>query len=492
MTQWNPDGSLDVDTPDGLIHVGPKGDVSSGSYDDRGNYTESYPDGGSAHVGPDGDYYEGPDGTRTSYDGDGGSTEIPPPTYTEPPGPPGKAPSGGIGEPHYLTEDGVDVTSQVLGEFLLSSGVPGQQVQARTQPWKQSPSAAAISALAFGVGDQRVQVEVDGTVLVDGKAAPAGEAQQFGFDDGGAVGVWRAGAEGPADTVIVVWPDLSQARVTVHDGWLSFDLQWREATGDRRGVLGSDDGDAANDRTTRDGEVVAEGEADDLVRSWQLTDAESLFTYQDGLHTADYVDDSFPTEQQEPDRAAGTEACAGVVEGFARDACAYDVGLTGVDAWVAPARAFGQRVAGDASLRATIAKLVDRLAEVVAGSGSGDDPRRGDGITLSAKDRAGAADVSDTLTPGADLDGTATATFSFTVDERSTLGAQSTDLGCPNEEYEPGQPGYAFFDSTGTVVSGPRLACDDDPGKAVVVPGTYYVKFVGPGAVGITITLFAT
>ncbi len=52
-----------------------------------------------------------------------------------------------------------------------------------------------------------------------------------------------------------------------------------------------------------------------------------------------------------------------------------------------------------------------------------------------------------------------------------------------------GEAGYAFFDDRGTVVSGPRLACDDDPSNAEIEPGTYYLKLVGPGTVGVDVNL---
>jgi hypothetical protein len=75
------------------------------------------------------------------------------------------------------------------------------------------------------------------------------------------------------------------------------------------------------------------------------------------------------------------------------------------------------------------------------------------------------------------------------VSEASTLSAFSTDLSCPNEDYVAGEAGYAFFDDSGAVVSGPRLACDDDPSNAEIEPGTYYLKLVGPGTVGVDVNL---
>lgn len=501
ITTYGPDGTIDTIYPDGSrTTVDPEGRISDtagtdGPFDPGDTYDQYDSDGSHIHIGPDGTFYEDPDGTRHHPDDGDGAVDIPPLKYGPPEGDaPGKAPSGGIGEPHYLTEDGASITTQRLGEYVLSTGVEGQEVQARTQAWKKSPSAAAITALAFGVDGQRLTVDVDGTVRIDAEVAPDGADLEFGFDQGGAAGLWRAGDTGPADTVVVVWPDLSTAWVTVHDGWLSLRLQWRDATGERRGVLGSDDDDVDNDVATRDGSVVGETGVEAAVTSWLLTDDETLFDYGDGLTTASYRDDDFPYEDQEPDLASADEPCARVPEGFAREACRYDVGLTGVDDWVEPAAAFGEAVAGDAARRAamvTISEAVEALAGKRTGSGTTTTTtgRGGGRIALSAADRSGATDEAVDGSVKIDLDDAGeTATYRLVLDDPAGVYAQSNDLTCPDEPFMAGRAGYAYFDESGRVVIGPTRACDDSD-RADLLPGTYYLKLVGPGSFDLNLDL---
>lgn len=500
-TTYGQDGSITTDYPDGSrTTVDPGGkkitDVPGvdGPFAPGDTYDQYDKDGSHTHIGPDGTYSEDPDGTRHYPDDGDGSVDIPAPKYGPPDGgAPGKGPSGGIGEPHYLTEDGANITTQRLGEYVLSTGVEGQEVQARTQAWKKSPSAAAITALAFGVDGQRLTVDIDGTVRIDGEQAPDGQDLEFGFTEGGAAGLWRAGDTGPADTVVVVWPDLSTAWITVHDGWLSLRLQWREATGERRGVLGSDDDNVDNDVATRDGSVVGDAGVEAAVTSWLLTDDETLFDYQDGLTTNSYRDDEFPYEDQEPDLASADDACSKVPEGFAREACRYDVGLTGVDDWVGPATAFGNAVSADAARRAAMASIAEVIAALAAnrtGSGPTTTAAQGGGgrIALSAADRSGATDEVVDGSVTVDLKAGETATYRLTLDTSGRVYALNNNLTCPDEPFQAGQAGYAYFDESGKVVLGPTQACDDS-NQVDLLPGTYYLKLIGPASFDLNLDL---
>lgn len=490
-TTWNADGTIDQVYPDGTrTHLGGNGYSETAPDDDGpmgpGDTFDSYDsDGTHIHLGPDGDYLEDPDGTRHYWDEDGNEDLAIPPPVTLPPPPPGKAPSGGVGEPHYLTEDGVSITTQRLGEFVLSTGVAGQEIQARTQPWDRSPVAAAITALAFGVDDQRVTVDLDGTVRVDGQEAPEGAELQFGFDDGGAVGLWRADGDetGPAVAVVVIWPDLSTTWVSFHETWLDLRVQWREATGNRRGLLGSDDGDPSNDRSLRDGTQVEEAGVEDLAASWYVTADESLFDYQDGLGTEDYRDDGFPYEQQSPDLSAGEAACAEVPDGFARDACSYDVGLTGVKVWVEPALAFGRAAAADEFARGAVEAMGARISALGSSTGSGGETGGSQELgelALTDADRAGAEAVDPEGQVATELGTGESATYRFELAEAAEAYALNDNLDCPNQAFEPGAGGFATFDSEGALVSGPAPACDDSE-HVDLAAGTYFLKLVGPG-----------
>lgn len=503
LTTYGPGGSIDTIYDDGTrSHLGSGGYEESpgmdGPFDPGDTYDEVGPDG-RIHLGPPetgGDYFEDPQGNRRYFDDGDGELTLPPPTYGPPP-PAGKAPSGGIGEPHYLTEDGASLTTQLLGEFILTTGVPGQVVQARTEPWKDSDSAASITALAFGVDDQRVTIDVDGTVRVDGTPAPDGTDLEFGFDDGGQVGVWREAPGGAADQVVVVWPDLSVAWVEVHDGWLSFRLQWRQETGDRIGLLGSDDGDPANDLTERGGQVVEGGQADaepeavdSAVRSWMVSETESLFDYGAGESTATFRDDSFPREIPESSGDSAVEACEDVPEGFARDACIYDVGLTGDETWVDPARGFGDAIAADRALREAFEVITQVFVTLGLPRRADDEqnPSNGsagaDEISLTDGDRSMARDLEADGSLDVDVAAGESATFRLEVTERSNLYALNNNLSCPNAAFAREEGGFAYLDEGGSVVAGPDPACDDSD-KVVVAAGTYYLKVVGPATLSL-------
>ena len=498
VTTYGPDGSIDTVYPDGtLTHLGTDGYSESagmdGPFAPGDTYDEYSSDGGHTHIGPDGIYSKDADGTMHIADDGDGAVDIPPLTYG-PADPPGKKPSGGVGEPHYLTEDGESLTTQRLGEFVLTTGVSGQEVQARTQPWKDSTSAAAMTALAFGVDGQKVTVDISGTVRIDGKTAPDGTDMEFGFDHGGEVGLWRDSASGPASDIVVVWPDLSVAWIKVHDGWLDLRLQWRDATGQRRGLLGSDDSNPANDLTGRDGTLAVAADhssVDAMVRSWQVTEAESLFDYDTGKSTATYRIDDFPREQPNPAPGGSEKACAGVPAGFARDACEYDVALTGATVWVAPARQFGLVVNGDAARRrasAAVAKAAKDLASAARPSTTTTKPTtstpgaQGGALVLTDSDRSTArltddadGSVQDDLKAGQSV------TYRLEITERSSIYALNGDLSCPGGKFSSKTGGYAYFDDSGKAVVGPEPACDDSA-HAVVEAGNYYLKLVGPGS----------
>ncbi len=103
---------------------------------------------------------------------------------------------------------------------------------------------------------------------------------------GGAVGVWRSG--GRLTDAAVVWPDLSVVYIQCNGRYLNVDLEWNAPASGHCGLLGSNDGNPANDLTDREGKVCAADDAPGIsafVESWRVTDAESLFTYAPGEST---------------------------------------------------------------------------------------------------------------------------------------------------------------------------------------------------------------
>ena len=109
---------------------------------------------------------------------------------------------------------------------------------------------------------------------------------------------------------------------------------------DVAGLLGNADGDTANDLALRDGTVLAQPVAFDVLYGafaddWRITDASSLFEYENGLGTADFTDLSFPAAGVTLDDfplevvAAAEAAAAGIEDPALRKAAVLDYLVSG-------------------------------------------------------------------------------------------------------------------------------------------------------------------
>lgn len=263
-----------------------------------------------------------------------------------------------IGDPHYITWDGVVFDFQAVGEFTL---VQTRQmlIQMRTKAWNDVASVA--TSVAMLVRGDRVQIDaVEGGALRVNGVEPAlvcsaemvepGVHLQSVPSDCEAIlaltGGGRIRRRGGSFTIF--WPDEGdRVNVTVRrgarGGWLS--IQARTVPEMAAGLLGNGDGDRRNEFTSRDGVVlVAPLTFDELYQqygeSWRLEQAESLFTYASGESTETFTDRSFPSRSvrasdlpgEVVDRAGAVCRLAGAGAPLL-DACTLDVGLTGVDAF---------------------------------------------------------------------------------------------------------------------------------------------------------------
>ncbi len=508
-----PDGHTETQLDGGgSIFTYPKETAPGGAiwiYDDwEGNRLIHYKDGTTAHIeegvpdkkGSGGAPPAGGPGSGEPSGGSSGgntpeSSGIPPPGDDPPPGGggtsggadpaknlgppqgggfndgsggPGSDPmSTGAGEPHYLTRDGAAYTTQAVGEFILVTGVAGREVQVRQQPWKDSPSFSAITALAFRVGESVVEIRLDGTVLLDGVSAPDEPMVQANLPGGGAVGVWRK--DGHTAAAVVVWPDLSAAWITPHASWIDFHLQWNGPAPDHRGLLGSNDGNAANDFTDRQGVVHESSDPAAVaafVNSWRLTDAESLFTYAAGESTATYTQLDFPRQTATATHPELAEECCGhLPEGFARERCFYDVAMTGDRGFAAAY----ERMAGWHHTQ-------DAPAIPPSGAPAG---------ALTEQERQNAALIESDATLNETLAGGESRVYRFAFDNpnRPRLGILSNELD-PVKKYAPGIPAYALFNDKGEPIGAITSATNDFP-MIDLKPGDYYLKITGPGLIHI-------
>ena len=428
-------------------------------------------------------------------DGKGGT---PPPDLKPKAG--GDKPGGGAGDPHYTTRDGLNYSPQQAGEFVLVGGDGTEHaVQARHQPWfRNSDSFSVITALAVRAGGSRVEIRVDGTALIDGQPAVDGAFVQGTLPCGGAVGLWRQG--GAAVKVVVVWPDLSALWVTIHragdgsqaSGYLNFVTQWHALAPEHRGLLGSNDDNAANDLTDRAGTVLDPGKADDVsafVESWRVTDAESLFTYAPGESTATYTIKDFPKAPPNlAHRAQAEVAVAGLPPGATRDNCLYDIAATGDASFVAGYRAHGALFNG--LLAGTTRAARSRPAVTpTAAPAEHDQPTPsgyGAGMAITRDEMAGAEPIQARQRIKATLSAGESRVYKFTPDGKENALAVRPYLNGGAGDYVAGKTaGYAWFDDKGKMFGEVKEAHGGWTAwwkpESWRPTGTYYLKVVGPG-----------
>jgi hypothetical protein len=149
--------------------------------------------------------------------------------------------------------------------------------------------------------------------------------------------------------VALTWPDGSRLTVTLVGNILNYGFDPSSAVGPTlRGLLGSADGNSANDLTGRDGAVLSQSDPAYLTKlyqpfgnSWRISQAESLFNYQPGESTATFTHLNLPSTtitlaSLDPATRASAEAtCRAVgvhVEPWLDD-CILDVGTTGQAAY---------------------------------------------------------------------------------------------------------------------------------------------------------------
>ena len=149
----------------------------------------------------------------------------------------------------------------------------------------------------------------------------------------------------------LTWRDGSRLTVTRVANTLDSAFAPSKAVGPSlKGLLGSADGNAANDLTGRDGTVLSPTDPQFATKlysqfgnSWRIKQAESLFDYQPGESTATFTNLSIPsaivTVASIPAAAkANAQAvclAAGVRTEPLLDDCLIDVGMTGQDIYAA-------------------------------------------------------------------------------------------------------------------------------------------------------------
>ena len=245
-----------------------------------------------------------------------------------------------IGDTHLRTGDGDHVDFQGDGEFIALTSPDGKvEVQARQESWTPSSSVSYNTAVAANVDGDRVGVysREPAFLMVNGTAVDAPDLVER-LPHGGLL-------ERHGGTVTITWVDGSSLSVTRIGDILNYGFVPSSAVGPTlSGLLGSADGNVANDLTGRDGTVLSPSDPafktklyQQFGNSWRISQAESLFDYQPGESTATFTRLDFPSSTAtvaslDPAARASAEAICralGVQSEPWLDDCILDVGVTG-------------------------------------------------------------------------------------------------------------------------------------------------------------------
>lgn len=303
----------------------------------------------------------------------------PPPAPTDPePEPPGDDGTGfGIsssigtgtifGDPHIVTTDRLAYDYYASGDYILSRvpGVGGYEIQGRFLPGFQTswPQALAIKVGADTIEVQGVQTDGHGDgsgvplnkliVWVNGEATIGHELNSsrrvFRLPAGGLLLVNAHATTGIArvpEEIAIFWPRGSQtesysARIRVSQNstglktapFVSIQLT-RNANfrGLEQGLLGNHNGDPSDDLQRRNGEILVADGALSFTElyglfgaDWLVRPLESLFRNPNAIKP---IFPSTTVTLTDAQRIFAEEACK-ALQGFYREACIMDVGLTG-------------------------------------------------------------------------------------------------------------------------------------------------------------------
>ena len=257
-------------------------------------------------------------------------------------------PSGSLashwGDPHVVTFDDTSYNFQQVGEFILSkSDADDFEVQVRQRPWDgTSLTVAEDSAVAFSIGGHRLGIYVQKLgvkTILDGTTITPKADVAYDLPGGGFVT-----NEPVAGQEIVSWPDGAYVIADYSGGFylsLEISVPYSER-GHLSGLLGNDDGNAANDITTRGGRTLPYPPTTaelygPFSNSWRIKQSESLFEYGPGQSTETFTNLSFPyaivstSTLPSSERETASSVChaSGVVHEPFLDDCILDVAVTG-------------------------------------------------------------------------------------------------------------------------------------------------------------------
>lgn len=257
------------------------------------------------------------------------------------------------GDVHIFTPDGLIYDFQSVGEFIAVRSIDEDNVdntvivQARQEPWARNPRVSINTAVAFMVGDVKLEFYVLPDASFQLNDGPQDlPSSRLPLPNGGSVEPLSV-----SDTrldYVINWPDGGfKARVVLwKNSHLDYGVARQGGSQTYEGLLGNLDGNAQNDLQIQDGEQIQPPPSlADLNRfgeSWRVPAGESMFD------NAEAVDDGSDnpvqplTMQEIPEterqQAQGTCQEAGITESTALRNCTYDVAVTGDQVFVESAK----------------------------------------------------------------------------------------------------------------------------------------------------------
>ena len=268
------------------------------------------------------------------------------------------------GDPHLQTPDGTTYDFQGAGEFILFSSEK-LTIQVRQTPLSSGAPAAVITAVAIGLGPDRIGLYVacpsgpgptlKSVVAPDGSQTtePGAESCSHDLRFNGepkfvAPGELLDLPEGSSlrqtgsSYRVATNGDLTGASVDLGPYYLNVSVWNYDSLYPGSGLLRDGNGERNDDIVVRNGPALYPPILfTDLYgifgESWRVTAAESLFDYAAGESTETFTDRNFPPFRMdvgllpESQRASAESVCsaAGLSQGYWFDSCVLDVAITG-------------------------------------------------------------------------------------------------------------------------------------------------------------------
>ena len=254
-----------------------------------------------------------------------------------------------IGDPHFITFDGLAYDFQAAGEFIYIESTldPVEMtVQVRQQPLGKSRHVSIITAVASSVDGDIIELYLHHNPnLYVNKMQVGSDVKKIELQNGGYLFIEN-------NVYKIFWPDNSQISFKVYNQKIDIHASF---TDERKysihGLSGNFDDDSSNDLTSRDRSIILDTKVGftkdilygDFTESWRINQNESLFNYfSPNENTETYTDRFFPVEiitakdLSEDHYKQGETICenAGVIETIMLESCILDVVLSGDEEFV--------------------------------------------------------------------------------------------------------------------------------------------------------------